>query len=105
MTFCTCPPGNVSGCHANVSAWGHEGLDWGSAMVQVGYIPRLDTSFAMAFNSYVAMNTSLSLDTAKEDLRHTRQFCKAMDPVLRALVPGFPSLSCPPCHQDWDCRA
>lgn len=90
-------------CVANISAWGHEGLDWGSAMVQVGYIPLLDTSFAMAFNSYVAMNGSLPLSVATDDIRHERQFCHAMDRVLHALIPGFPALACPPCHEVWDC--
>eukprot|EP00729_Bicosta_minor_P019259 gene19259-31381_t len=37
---------------SSLNLTGHEGLDWGSAMVQVGYIPALDTGFAMAFNSY-----------------------------------------------------
>ena len=72
-------------------------------MVEVGYIPTLDTSFAMAFNSYTAMNSSMTLQVAGEDVRHETQFCKALDLVLRAFVPGFPALRCPQCTNNWNC--
>ena len=73
-------------------------------MTTIGYIPALDTAFAMAFNSYVAMNSSLTVDTASVDLRHERQFCRAIGPVLQALIPNFPALVCPPCKDVWSCR-
>ena len=63
-------------------------------MLQVGYIPGLDLAFSMAFNSYVAMNSSLPITTAGDDVRHQRQFCRAIAPVLRSAPDGG-------CRRDW----
>ena len=63
-----------------------------------------DPAFAMAFNSYVAMNSSLTVGITSVDLRHERQFCRAIGPVLQALIPNFPALVCPPWEGAWSCR-
>jgi hypothetical protein len=36
----------------NASGWGHPGLDWASGMPEAGWIPDLNLSYSLAFNSF-----------------------------------------------------
>jgi hypothetical protein len=58
-------------------------------MPRVGYIPSLNLSFAMAFNSYMGMNTTMGNLENKGTNMYGQTFCTAMTMAVNALAPGM----------------
>jgi len=74
--------------------WGHPGLDWGSGMPYVAYVPALNITYAMGINSYMGQNQTLLVGENKNTQFFWGAFCRAMAPVLRLRAPQMPPLAC-----------
>jgi len=74
---------------------GHAGLDYGSGVPSIGYMPSLNLSFAIAINVGevpIGMNSTLSTMT---NYRGVLSFqCALLDAVIHEQLPRYPKFQC-----------
>ena len=63
-------------------------------MPNLAWFPALDMGAALAFNSYMGMNTTLGYLANRGTNMYASVFCQLMDKVMAFKVPGFPKLNC-----------
>ena len=76
-------------------------MDWASGMPRVGYIPSLNVSYAMAFNSYMGMNTTLGAQENQGANMYSGVLCSLFTTIINHLLPGaYDFLPCEAHHSN-----
>jgi len=90
-----CECGLFTGCHFRAETVGHAGLDYGSGMPLIGFLPALNLSYAVAVNvgeSTMGMNTSMGLLENVGFLESV--YCELFDSIVHEQMPSYPAFEC-----------
>lgn len=83
-------------CALVTHGYGHAGLDYGSGMPQIGFLPELNISYSVAYNvgeSPIGMNATMGL---YENFGMASQtfLCQVLDAAIHAQLPDYPQFEC-----------
>lgn len=83
------------GCALKVPYYSHAGLDYGSGMELLGWITKVNVSFALASNTgEMPMGMNSSLGVMENERIMYASYCPFLGAVLKAAIPGFPDTKC-----------